>query len=248
MTILHINNLHSSIKNDKILNGVNLEIKKGSIHAIMGPNGSGKSTLANILSGNNLYHIDNGTITFKNHNLTHLSPEKISLLGLFLAFQHPISIPGVNNAYFLKEALNAKRKFLGQKNIDAIDFMNLIQTKMKYLNMNEKFLNYNLNDGFSGGEKKLNEVLQILILKPDLIILDEIDSGLDIDSLAMVSKAINSIKTMHNSILIITHYQRLLNYIIPDFIHILYKGKIVKSGNKELSHTLEKKGYSWLDI
>jgi Fe-S cluster assembly ATP-binding protein len=242
--MLHIKNLHVSVAKRKILKGINLSIAPGTVHTIMGPNGSGKSTLAYVLSGKDGYIINDGEILFKNKNIISFSPEKRSLLGMFLAFQHPIDIPGVNNAYFLRMALNAKKRFLNKQQVDAIDFLKLIKEKLKDLHMDEYFIHRSINDGFSGGEKKRNEILQMSILEPDIAILDEIDSGLDIDALKIVARGINSIKNILKcSFLLITHYKRLLEYITPDFVHILFNGKIVHSGNKDLAIEIEKKGY-----
>ena len=246
MTMLQIRNLHASVGKYKILKGLNLNIKPGTVHAIMGPNGSGKSTLAYILSGKDGYILNHGKIFFKDKDIANMEPEKRSLLGIFLAFQYPIDIPGVNNAYFLRAALNAKKDFLGEKKIDAIDFLNLIKKKLLHLNMDEKFIYRTINEGFSGGEKKRNEILQMALLEPDLSILDEIDSGLDVDALRIVAYGVNSMRNSKRSILLITHYQRMLNYIQPDFVHILLDGKIVHSGGKELALKVEENGYTWL--
>lgn len=247
--MLNINNLQAKIVNNNktILHGVNLTVKPGEVHAIMGPNGSGKSTLANLLAGREDYTVINGSIEFNNENLLEFSPEERAAKGIFLAFQYPIEIPGVNNMYFLKTALNSIRKKRGESELDAFDFMNLIKTKIKLLDMNESFLQRSVNEGFSGGEKKRNEVLQMLVLEPKLAILDETDSGLDIDALQTVAKGVNSLRNSDRAIIVVTHYQRLLNYIEPDFVHVLANGKIIKSGSKQLALELEQHGYGWLE-
>ena len=240
--MLQITNLSASIDNKKILKGFNLKIKPGEIHAIMGPNGSGKSTLANVLTGKNGYQVE-GQVLYQGKNLLKLPIEERAQKGLFMAFQYPLEIAGVNTNNFLKTSLNTVRKVRGLKELDSLDFLNLIKTKTKNLKIDEKILNRQLNVGFSGGEKKKNEILQMLILNPKLSILDETDSGLDIDSLKIVSEGVNSLREKNNSFLIITHYQRLLDYIKPDFVHVLINGKIIKSGGPELALELEKKGY-----
>ena len=241
--MLNIKNLEAKVDNKHILNGLNLNIKPGEVHAIMGPNGSGKSTLANILSGKNGYKIK-GDIKFDGQNLNELSTEERAQKGIFLAFQYPLEIPGVNTNIFLKTSLNSVRKARGEKEIDTLSFLKLVKEKSSELGIDEKFLSRQLNVGFSGGEKKKNEILQMKILQPKLSILDETDSGLDIDALRIVADGVNSYKNKENAFLIITHYQRLLDYIKPDFIHVLSKGKIVKTGNAELGFELEKTGYA----
>jgi Fe-S cluster assembly ATP-binding protein len=242
--MLEIKNLHASVEDTKILNGLNLTIKPGEIHAIMGPNGSGKSTLSSVLAGNDDYDITQGSVEFFGKNLLELSPEERAWAGLFLAFQYPVEIPGVPNAYFLRTALNAKRKALGEEEIDAFDFLQLIKEKMELLEMSAEFKNRMVNVGFSGGEKKRNEILQLAMLNPKLAILDETDSGLDIDALRVVAKGVNALRDENHSFLIITHYQRLLEYIIPDFVHVLKDGKIIRSGDKSLALELEDTGYA----
>ena len=240
--MLSINSLKAKVENKEILKGLNLEIKPGEVHAIMGPNGSGKSTFSNILSGKKGYEID-GKITFENENLLDLETEERAHKGIFLAFQYPLEIPGVNTNTFLKTSLNAIKKARGEKELDAIEFLKLVKQKSAELKFDEKILSRQLNVGFSGGEKKKNEILQMSILNPKLAILDETDSGLDIDALRIVSEGVNSLRNKNNSFLIITHYQRLLDYIKPDFVHVLKNGQIIKSGGPELALDLEKKGY-----
>jgi Fe-S cluster assembly ATP-binding protein len=250
--MLIIKNLHATIQDAKqktkaILRGINLTINPGEVHAIMGPNGSGKSTLSNVLAGHADYEITQGEVTLDGKDLLSLAPEDRAAAGLFLAFQYPVEIPGVNNMYFLKAALNSLRKHRGLTPLDAIDFLQLIKTKIKEVGLNEAFLNRAVNEGFSGGEKKRNEILQMLMLEPRFAILDETDSGLDIDALQMVAKGVNSLRSPERSILVITHYQRLLDYIVPDVVHVMVNGQIIKSGGKELALELEAKGYGWLE-
>lgn len=249
--MLLINNLAVNIQDEKqqtkpILRGVNLEIKPGEVHVIMGPNGSGKSTLANVLAGREGYELSAGTVTYNNVDLLELAPEERAQAGLFLAFQYPTEIPGVNNMYFLRTALNSLRKQKNLPQLDAADFLVQVKSKLKEVGLSETFLQRGVNEGFSGGEKKRNEVLQMLMLEPSFIILDETDSGLDIDALQMVARSVNSLRDGQRSILVVTHYQRLLDYIEPDVIHVMAKGKIEKTGDKTLALELEEKGYSWL--
>lgn len=245
--MLIIENLTAKINDKEILHGINLTINPGEVHAIMGPNGSGKSTLANVLAGKENYTVTGGSVKFLGEDLLSKPAELRAVSGLFLAFQYPIEIPGVNNMYFLKAALNNIRKKNGEKELDAFDFMELVKEKMQIVSMNESFLQREVNVGFSGGEKKRNEILQMLVLEPKLAILDETDSGLDIDALQVIAKGVNSLRSRDRSIVMVTHYQRLLNYIVPDYVHILYHGKIVKSGGKELAQELEAQGYGWLE-
>ena len=245
--MLDIKNLHASVNGKTILNGISLSVGQGELHAVMGRNGSGKSTLANILAGREDYEITSGEIFFNDSNILDLSPEERALEGIFMSFQYPVVIPGVNNTYFLKAALNAKLKHNGLDEINAADFMRLIREKLKLVNMDEKYLSRAVNDGFSGGEKKRNEILQMLTLEPKLSILDETDSGLDIDALKIVAKGVNDYRNDQRSFIAITHYQRLLDYMKPDKVHVLIDGKIVRSGNMDLAHEIEHKGYSWLE-
>lgn len=250
--MLQIKNLHASIQDEKqktkhILRGVNLQIKPGEVHAIMGPNGSGKSTFANVLAGREDYQVTDGTALLDNQDLLAMEPEARAAAGLFLAFQYPVEIPGVNNMYFLKAALNSLRKHRDLPPLDAMDFLTLVKAKMKEVDMDEKFLHRAVNEGFSGGEKKRNEVLQMLMLEPRLAILDETDSGLDVDALQAVAKGVNNLRNSERSFIVVTHYQRLLNYIIPDVVHVMVRGQIIKSGGKELAFEIEEKGYAWLE-
>ena len=245
--MLEIKNLHAGIDGKTILNGIDLTIKPGELHAIMGRNGSGKSTLANIITGRENYEVSSGTVNFNGDNILDISPEDRALNGIFMSFQYPVVIPGVNNTYFLRAALNSKLKHHGLKEVNAADFMRLIREKLKLVEMDEKYLSRAVNDGFSGGEKKRNEILQMLTLEPQLSILDETDSGLDIDALKIVAEGVNNFRNKKRSFLAITHYQRLLDYMKPDYVHVLINGKIVKSGDMTLAHELEEKGYSWLE-
>jgi Fe-S cluster assembly ATP-binding protein len=244
--MLEIKNLHASIDGKKILKGINLKITKGEVHAIMGPNGSGKSTLAQILAGREEYEVTNGEITYEGKNLLEMLPEDRAREGIFLAFQYPVEIPGVSNTNLLKTALNEIRKYRGLEQVDAMEFLSLIKEKTKLVELDQQLLSRSVNEGFSGGEKKRNEIFQMAVLEPKLAILDETDSGLDIDALRIVAKGVNTLKSKENAVIVVTHYQRLLNYIIPDFVHVLYKGQIVKSGGKELAFELEEKGYDWV--
>ena len=245
--MLDIKNLHASVDGKEILKGLNLSINPGEMHAIMGRNGSGKSTLANVITGREDYNVTKGDILFAGDSVLEWSPEARSLAGIFMSFQYPVVIPGVNNTYFLKAALNAKRKHAGEKGLDAAGFLKLIKEKLNEVSMDPKYLQRAVNDGFSGGEKKRNEILQMLTLEPTLAILDETDSGLDIDALKIVAEGINKYRNPERSFLVITHYQRLLKYIEPDFVHVLIDGQIVRSGGKELALELEEKGYRWLE-
>jgi Fe-S cluster assembly ATP-binding protein len=244
--ILEINNLSAGVEGKQILKGVSLNIGPGEVHAVMGPNGSGKSTLAAILAGRDGYDITGGEVLYDGKDLLDLDPEERAREGVFLAFQYPVEIPGVNSTYFLKAALNEIRKAKGESELDAIEFLSLVKDKIKLLELNEDLLRRSVNEGFSGGEKKRNEIFQMAVLEPRLSILDETDSGLDIDALKVVSNGVNKLKTRENAQLVITHYQRLLNYIVPDFVHVLMDGRIVKSGGKELALELESKGYDWV--
>ncbi len=245
--MLSIENLHVSVGDKPILKGINLQVKPGEIHAIMGPNGSGKSTLAHILSGKSGYTVTQGTVTYQQQDLIEMAPEIRAREGVFLAFQYPVEIPGVSNIYLLKAALNSIRKHHGQPEVDAMDFLTLVKNKVRLLDMDERFLYRAVNEGFSGGEKKRNEILQMAILEPKLCILDETDSGLDIDALKIVAEGVNSLRSPERSFVMVTHYQRLLDYIKPDFVHVLADGRIVKSGGPELALELEEKGYGWLE-
>ncbi|MDA9101208.1 Fe-S cluster assembly ATPase SufC [Omnitrophica bacterium] len=244
--MLKIKDVHAKIAGKEILKGINLEVKPGQVHAIMGPNGSGKSTLAKVLSGDPVAEVTSGSVLFEGSDLLTLEPEARSLQGVFIAFQYPVEIPGVNNASFLRMAYNAHRKFKGLEEMDPMEFEEVLQEKRKLVEIPESFLDRAVNAGFSGGEKKRNEILQMAVLDPKLAILDETDSGLDIDALRIVAQAVNRLKKPDNAIVLVTHYQRLLNYITPDFVHILSRGKIVKSGDKNLALEVEEKGYDWL--
>ncbi|MBI1807022.1 MAG: Fe-S cluster assembly ATPase SufC [Ignavibacteria bacterium] len=244
--MLEIKNLHASINGNEILRGVNLRVNSGEVHAIMGPNGSGKSTLAQVLAGREAYEVSKGNVTYEGNNLLDMAPEDRAREGIFLAFQYPVEIPGVSNTYFLKAALNAIRKHRGLEELDAVEFLSLVKQRMKILDMDQSLLNRPVNEGFSGGEKKRNEIFQMAVLEPKLAILDETDSGLDIDALRIVADGVNKLRTKENATIVVTHYQRLLNYIIPDFVHVLVDGRIVRSGGKELALELEDKGYDWV--
>ena len=244
--MLSVKNLKASVEGKQILNGINLEVKAGEIHAIMGPNGSGKSTLASVLAGREDYQVEAGEVTFLNENLLEMAAEDRARAGLFLAFQYPIEIPGVSTTNFLKTAINQVREYRGLDTLDAVSFLKVMKEKMKLVEIDQSLLSRPLNEGFSGGEKKRNEIFQMAMLEPKLSILDETDSGLDIDALRIVANGVNTLKTKDNATIVVTHYQRLLDYIIPDYVHVLYKGKIVKSGTKELAFELEEKGYDWI--
>ena len=244
--MLEIKNLQAHIGEKQILKGINLSVKTGEVHAIMGPNGSGKSTLASVLAGREGYDITDGEVMLHGNDILDLSPEERAREGVFLAFQYPVEIPGVNSTYFLRSAVNQIRKHRGNEELDAMNFLKLVKTKMKELGLAEEFLKRPVNAGFSGGEKKRNEILQMTMLDPRLAVLDETDSGLDIDALRIVADGVNRLKNQHNAQIVITHYQRLLDYIVPDFVHVLYDGRIIKSGDKTLAHDLEEKGYDWL--
>ena len=245
--MLEIRNLHAGIEGKEILRGVDLTIKPGEVHAIMGPNGSGKSTLANVLAGRPKYEVISGTIEFEGKDLLEMAPEDRAREGVFLAMQYPVEISGVNNIYFLKAALNAIRKHRGEEELDAIEFLQLAREKMKVVELDEAFMNRGVNEGFSGGEKKRNEIFHMAVLEPTVAILDETDSGLDIDALRIVSQGVNAMRTEERAFIVVTHYQRLLNYIVPDFVHVLSEGRLVKSGGRELALELEEKGYGWLE-
>jgi len=245
--MLTIKNLQARVGDKEILHGIDLQVNVGEVHAIMGPNGSGKSTLAQVLAGRELYAVTGGEVTFEGRDLLEMSPEDRAREGIFLAFQYPVEIPGVSNTYFLRAALNAVRKHRGIEELDAMDFLTLVHGKMKLLEMDESLMSRSVNEGFSGGEKKRNEIFQMAVLEPKLAILDETDSGLDIDALKTVATGVNALRAPDRAIIVVTHYQRLLDYIIPDFVHVLSGGRIVKSGGKELALELEDKGYGWLD-
>ena len=244
--MLTIRNLHAGIEDKKILNGINLEIKAGEVHAIMGPNGSGKSTLASVLAGRENYEVAEGSVEFLGKDLLELSPEDRAGEGLFLAFQYPVEIPGLTTTNFIKTAVNEIRKYRGQESLDAVAFLKLMKEKMALMNIDQSLLSRSLNEGFSGGEKKRNEIFQMAMLQPRLAILDETDSGLDIDAIRIVANGVNKLKNKDNAVLVVTHYQRLLDFIIPDFVHVLYNGRIVKTGAKELALELEEKGYDFI--
>ena len=246
MNMLTIKNLRASVEGKSILNGINLEINAGEVHAIMGPNGSGKSTLANVLAGRDGYEVTDGSVSYRQQDLLEMEPEIRAREGMFLAFQYPVEIPGVTNLYLLKASVNAIRKHRGEEELNAVEFLKVIKQKAALVNMDEAFLYRAINQGFSGGEKKRNEILQMALLEPTLSILDETDSGLDIDALKTVAKGVNTLRDSSRAMLVVTHYQRLLDYIVPDFVHVLHDGKIIRSGDKSLALELEKKGYGWI--
>ena len=247
MSLLEIKDLHVTVDNHEILKGINLTVNPGEVHSIMGPNGSGKSTLAQVLARRESYEITSGEILFQGQDLLAMKAEDAACEGVFMAFQYPVEIPGISNAYFMRSAVNAIRKYHGDDEMDAMDFIPLYREKMKLLDMDEKFTNRSVNEGFSGGEKKRNEILQMALLEPKLAILDETDSGLDIDALRIVAKGVNAMRSPKRAMIVVTHYQRLLNYIVPDFVHVLVNGRIVRSGGKELALELEEKGYGWIE-
>jgi len=245
--MLEIKNLHANVDGREILHGIDLTIRAGEVHALMGPNGSGKSTLSQVLAGRETYEVTQGSVTYLGQDLLAMKPEERAHLGVFLAFQYPVEIPGVNNTYFLKAALNANRKARGEDPLDAMDFLKLVREKVKLVELDEDLINRPVNEGFSGGEKKRNEIFQMAVLEPKLAILDETDSGLDIDALKIVANGVNFLRGPERAMLVITHYQRLLNHIVPDFVHVLSEGRIVASGGKELALKLEQEGYGWLE-
>ena len=245
--LLEIKDLHVSVEGSEILHGLSLTVNAGEVHAIMGPNGSGKSTLTKVLAGHEAYQVTSGSVVFKGRNLLDLEPEFRAREGLFLAFQYPLEIPGVSNTYFLRAALNAHRKHRGLPDLEAGPFLELVKAKAKFVDVDPALLNRPINEGFSGGEKKRNEILQMLMLEPTLALLDETDSGLDIDALKIVANGVNSLRAKERGFVVVTHYQRLLDYIVPDFVHVLFQGKIAKSGGKQLALELEKKGYAWIE-
>ncbi|MSR00812.1 MAG: Fe-S cluster assembly ATPase SufC [Gammaproteobacteria bacterium] len=244
--MLKINNLHATVAGKKVLDGLTLDVPAGQVHAIMGPNGSGKSTLAYVLAGRPGYEVTAGSVSFKDQDLLTLAPEARAQAGVFLGFQYPVEIPGVNNVYLLKAAFNAARKHRGESEVDAFEFLELVRIKMRLMQMDEAFLSRGVNEGFSGGEKKRNEILQMLVLEPALAVLDETDSGLDIDALKIVAQGVNTLRSPERSMILVTHYQRLLDYIKPDQVHVLARGKIIRSGGSELALELEARGYDWL--
>jgi Fe-S cluster assembly ATP-binding protein len=244
--MLAINNLQASVEGKPILRGIDLQVNAGEVHAVMGPNGSGKSTLAHVLAGREGYEVTAGSVSYDGKNLLEMAPEERAQEGLFLAFQYPVEIPGVNNMYFLKAALNAIRKHRGLKELDAMDFMLLMREKTKLVNIDESLLKRSVNEGFSGGEKKRNEIFQMAVLEPKMAILDETDSGLDIDALRTVADGVNTLRSKERAIIVVTHYQRLLNYIVPDVVHVLSEGRIIKSGDRNLALELEERGYDWV--
>lgn len=244
--MLEIRDLHATVEGKEILRGINLTVNKGEIHAIMGPNGSGKSTLAKILAGHPAYEVTKGEVLFEGRNLLELAPDERAREGIFLAFQYPVEVPGVSNAQFLRLAYNEKRKHLGEEELDPLEFKDLLAERAKVVEMDAGLMSRSVNEGFSGGEKKRNEILQMAVLEPKLAVLDETDSGLDIDALRIVSEGVNKLRTPENAVVLVTHYQRLLNYIVPDQVHVLFKGRIVRTGGKELALELEEKGYDWI--
>jgi Fe-S cluster assembly ATP-binding protein len=244
--MLEVKNLHASVNGNEILRGINLKVNAGEVHAIMGPNGSGKSTLAGVLAGREAYEVTKGQVLYEGKDLLDMAPEERAREGIFLAFQYPVEIPGVTNTYFLKAGLNAIKKHRGLEELDAVDFLALVKDRMKLVDMDQSLLNRPVNEGFSGGEKKRNEIFQMAVLEPKLAILDETDSGLDIDALRIVADGVNKLRKKENATIVVTHYQRLLNYIVPDFVHVLVDGRIAKSGGKELALELEEKGYDWV--
>jgi Fe-S cluster assembly ATP-binding protein len=244
--MLEIRNLHAGVEGNEILKGIGLTVRAGEVHAIMGPNGSGKSTLAGVLAGRDAFDVTEGQVIYRGMDLLDMDPEERAREGLFLAFQYPVEIPGVTNSYFLKAALNAIRKHRGLEELDAMEFLQLAKERMKLVEMDPALLSRNVNEGFSGGEKKRNEIFQMAVLEPTLAILDETDSGLDIDALRIVAQGVNGLRSKNNAIILVTHYQRLLNYIVPDFVHVLVDGRIVKSGTRDLALKLEEKGYDWI--
>src|SRR5450756_27141 len=246
MSLLEIKNLHVKVDNHEILKGIDLKVNAGEVHSIMGPNGSGKSTLAQVLARRETYVVTSGEVSYKGKDLLSMKPEEAACEGIFMAFQYPVEIPGISNAYFLRSALNAIRRNRGLDEIDAIDFLPMFREKLKLLDMDEKLMNRSVNEGFSGGEKKRNEILQMAVLEPKLAILDETDSGLDIDALRIVAKGVKSLLSSDNAVVMVTHYQRLLNYIVPDYVHVMDGGRIVRTGGKELALELEARGYDWL--
>jgi Fe-S cluster assembly ATP-binding protein len=247
MALLEIRNLHASINGNPILKGIDLTVNAGEVHSIMGPNGSGKSTLAQVLARREAYEVTKGEVLLDGKDLLEMKPEEAAGEGLFMAFQYPVEVPGISNAYFLRAALNAVRKHRGEEELDAMDFLPLLKEKMRLLEMDERFLNRSVNEGFSGGEKKRNEIVQMAVLEPRLAVLDETDSGLDIDALKIVSKGVNAMRSPNRAMVLVTHYQRLLTHIVPDYVHVLVDGRIAKSGGPELALELEDKGYSWAE-
>jgi len=247
MNILEIKNLRANVNGHEILKGINLEVNGGEVHSIMGPNGSGKSTLAQVLARRESYEVTDGQVTLNGKDLLAMKPEEAACEGLFMAFQYPVEVPGISNAYFLRAALNAVRKHRGLEELDAMDFLPFLKEKMRLLDMDERFLNRPVNEGFSGGEKKRNEIVQMAVLEPKVAILDETDSGLDIDALKIVARGVNTMRSADRAIVLVTHYQRLLDYIVPDYVHVLVNGRIVKSGGPELALQLEEKGYGWVE-